>query len=426
MFTDDRHKQREFAWISWRYSRPRMTALAAVVLVSATLAGSIAQAQTETVLYAFTGATSGSNPNSGLVRDEEGNLYGTVLNGGAGRISCSYFGLPGCGTVFKVDPRGNLTVLHNFTLGADGAGPWLGTLIRDEDGNLYGTTYLGGFNPFTNSGAVFKVDRNGKETVLYVFKGGTDGGGPFGGLTRDEEGNLYGTTSYSGAFGYGVVFKLDPSGKETVLHSFAGPDGSDPSASLIRDRQGNLYGTTFSGGANGLGTVFKLDPTGVETVLHSFTGNPDGADPIGGVIRGKNGNLYGTTSRGGAYGQGTVFKLDPAGNESVLYSFTGKADGGYPGASVIRDEKGNLYGTALFGGIQGSGVVFKLDPNGKETVLYSFTGGADGANPYAPLIRDREGNLYSTTSSGGDLSGTCAPSGCGVVFKLTPAGGKSN
>jgi uncharacterized repeat protein (TIGR03803 family) len=235
-------------------------------------------------------------------------------------------------------------------------------------------------------------------------------------LVRDKAGNLYGTTYTDGAFGYGTVYKVDKTGKETVLYSFTGTggDGAGPyEAGLIFDAAGNLYGTTTSGGTASAGTVFKVDPTGKETVLLSFNGT-DGATPQGGtLLRDNAGNLYGTASYGGAYGNGTLFKLDPTGKETVLYSFgTGYFDGTVPSGRVVRDKAGNLYGTTYFGGGYGEGTVFKVNKKGKETLLHGFTGGFrkrnGGSNPFSGLIQDEAGNLYGTTYSDG------------TVFKLTP------
>jgi uncharacterized repeat protein (TIGR03803 family) len=280
-------------------------------------------------------------------------------------------------------------------------------------------------------------------TALYSFTGGADGGYPSAGLVPDAAGNLYGTTSEGGSlsgcspYGCGLVFKLDPTGNERVLYTFTGgADGGLPYAGLIRDAGGNLYGTTFEGGdlsgcyGSGCGVVFKLDPAGNETVLYTFTGGADGANPAAGLIRDAAGDFYGTTENGGTYQYGAVFKLDPAGNETALYTFTGGIDGASPAASLIRDAAGNLYGTAAGGGNPtgecpyGCGVVFKLDPAGNETVLRSFTGGTDGGFPYAGLILDAAGNLYGTTNQGGTPNG-CGGNGCGVVFKLDPAGNET-
>ncbi len=307
----------------------------------------------ETVLYSFTGRTDGSDPVAGVIHDPAGNLYGTTFGGGTS----------GLGVVYKLDTAGVETVLHSFTAGGtDGRYPNAG-VIRDSAGNLYGTTYRGGIADW---GVIYKLDTAGIETVLYSFTGGADGGLPLAGVIRDSAGNLYGTTIYGGTASQGVVFKLDPaSHKYTVLHSFTGTDGSLPVAGVIRDPAGNLYGTTENGGTADFGVVFKLDTAGVETVLHSFicgnfTCGAGGCLPFAGVIRDSAGNLYGTTLEGGTDCAGVVYKLDPAGNETVLHNFTGGADGVYPAAGVIRGPAGNLFGTTTYGGTKAGGVVFML------------------------------------------------------------------
>jgi uncharacterized repeat protein (TIGR03803 family) len=362
--------------------------------------------------------------------DRAGNLYGTTVGGGdlTGPLAdCGYGDVGGCGVVFKLDPTGAETVLYSFTGGADGGAPFAG-VVGDTAGNLYGTTI---YNLCFCGGVVFKLGPTGTESVLYSFTGGTGGTAgntPYAGLVRDMAGNLYGTTSFGGDLsaclgeGCGVVFMVDPAGTETVLYSFTGgTDGGSPYAGLVRDGAGNLYGTTVSGGSlSGYGVVFKLDTAGTETVLHSFTGGADGKNPFAGLLRDEAGNLYGTTAGGGGpcrQACGVVFKMDPTGRFTVLHSFTGGADGGTPYGDLIRDTVGNLYGTTVLGGL-GYGVVFKIGPTGRETVLYRFTGRADGANPYAGLVADNTGHLYGTAGFGGDLSG-CGGSGCGVVFKIT-------
>jgi uncharacterized repeat protein (TIGR03803 family) len=241
-------------------------------------------------------------------------------------------------------------------------------------------------------------------------------------LVRDGAGNLYGTTQYGGTNGgYGTVFKLDANGKLSLLYSFAGtPDGDDPYAGLLRDKAGNLYGTTQYGGTNGgYGTVFKLSSKGKLTLLHSFAGTPDGVNPLAGLLMDAAGNLYGTTYYGGTKGGfGTVFKLNTKGKLNLLHSFAGMPDGQNPYSRLIRDAAGNLYGTTFYGGTAGYGAVFKLDTAGKLTVLHSFNDAPDGAHPIGGLVLDKAGNLYGTTSDGGDLS--CGFSGCGTVFKVTP------
>jgi uncharacterized repeat protein (TIGR03803 family) len=259
---------------------------------------------------------------------------------------------------------------------------------------------------------VFKLTPTGQETVLHSFAGGSnDGAYPLGGVIIDASGNLYGTTQNGGASGKGVVFRLSPKGRETVLYSFTGgSDGGSPNAGLTRDANGNLYGTAVSGGV-GAGVVFKVSPRGKETVLYSFTGGNDGANPVADLIRDANGNLYGTTFAGGADGKGVVFKLSPRGREVVLHSFAGGIDGAYSESGLLTDANGNLYGVTLDGGGDNNGVVFKLTPRGRETVLYSFTGRSDGGTPQSVLIMDTNGNLYGTTVQGGEAN-------TGVVFEV--------
>ena len=356
----------------------------------------------ETVLYSFTGGVDGGSPQNSLTSDSAGNLYGTTYSGGAANM----------GVVYKLDTAGQETVLHSFRGGADGGTPEAG-VIRDSAGNLYGTASIGGKG---GVGTVYQLDASGQETVLYSFPGVADGAFPYAGAIGDSAGNLYGTTISGGAWTEGAVYRLDTAGQQKLLHSFGGgADGRYPSAGVIRDSAGNLYGTTSQGGTAGWGVVYKLDTTGQETVMHSFTNGADGGDPYAGVILDSAGNLFGTAASGGTANKGVVYKLDTAGQETVLYSFTGGADGRYPTAGVILDSAGNLYGTTYFGGTGSHGVVYKLDPADHEAVLYSFTGGADGGGPYAGVIRDSAGNLYGTTYYGGTAN-------LGVVYKLDPAG----
>jgi uncharacterized repeat protein (TIGR03803 family) len=252
------------------------------------------------------------------------------------------------------------TVLHTFTGGADGADPW-GGLLRDAQGNLYGTTLYGGVY---NDGTVFKVTPSGTESVLYTFRS-TDGAYPVGALIQDAAGNLYGTTNAGGAHGYGTVFKLTLSGALSVLYSFTGGmDGNAPYSSLVRDAQGNLYGTTYYGGAANHGTVFEVSPSGVERVFHSFIqAGVDGGSPVAELVQDSNGALFGTTSYGGAYNYGTVYMVIPAGNiYRTLYSFTGGTDGGRPFGGLVVDAKDNLYGITQWYGTNGGGVAFRLAP----------------------------------------------------------------
>jgi uncharacterized repeat protein (TIGR03803 family) len=323
------------------------------------------------------------------------------------------------------------TVLHSFTNGTDGGTSFAGLVLAD--GNLYGTTTLGGnlgCNVGHGCGTVFSIRRiSGEEGVLYSFSDSSYGAYPYSGLLRDSIGNLYGTfwggaTSYGGVNGLGAVFEVNPAGNETILHSFTGaPDGQYPEAGLVKDSEGNLYGTTTEGGTsvacadgNGCGTIFKIDGvTGTETVLYSFAGGTDGGLPVFGTLLLLSGNLYGTTQSGGVYEQGTVFKFNlKSGKETVVHSFSGfPTDGTAPQGGLIRDTSGNLYGTTFQGGSFGPGTVFKINiKTGFETVLYSFAGGSsDGSNPYSALVIDKLGNLYGTTYAGG-------ANGCGTIFEL--------
>ena len=202
----------------------------------------------------------------------------------------------------------------------------------------------------------------GTFTILHAFTGGTDGQLPYAGLIRDAAGNLFGTTYLGGAFNGGTAFRLNSSGKETLLHSFgSSPDGIDPIAGLVANGA-DLYGCTPNGGSYSVGAVYKLDKSGNETLLHSFGGPTDGVQPQGALIHDASGNLYGTTYSGGAFGYGTVFKIDAIGNETILYSFGGGTDGLGPDSGVILDAAGNLYGTTLSGGAFGNGTIFKIAP----------------------------------------------------------------
>jgi uncharacterized repeat protein (TIGR03803 family) len=262
---------------------------------------------------------------------------------------------------------------------------------------------------------VFKLDTTGHETVLYSFTGGDDGGQPEAGVVRDSQGTLYGTT-YWGASGGGVVYKLSPAGVETVLAS-----GGNPTAAVTMGPGGDLY-TTLSGILGTDGAIQTVTADGSkQTVLYTFTGGAGGSNPMSAVLLDGAGNVYGTTQFGGVAtgyaGDGVVYLLDAAGQETVLYTFTGGADGANPYGGVIRDSAGNLYGTTQYGPLSGQapsyGVVYEVNPNGQETVLHTFTGGADGGYPKAGLVRDPAGNLYGTTCDGG-------AGNSGVAFKLAP------
>jgi uncharacterized repeat protein (TIGR03803 family) len=412
--------------------------LALTFLLASVVVATQSQAQTFTVLHTFHGKD-GAGPIGQLVRDKSGNLYGVAAIGGAGKCP------GGCGTTFKMNQSGKMVWVHSFN-GANGLEPYAG-LLRNSAGDFYGTTVFGGIvnNHICplGCGVAFKLDNTGtKETVLHKFTGTRDGYFPESPLVEDSTGNLYGTTALGGK-GYGAVFKIDTTGKKSLLYSFkGGSDGCFSDSGVILDASGNLYGATLEGGDgfcnSGHGVVFKVETSGKETVLYTFRGE-DGANPDTVLLFDSHGNLYGTTDNGGASnvcdgGCGTVFKLSPkhgGWSETVLYSFCSLsdcADGLMPlRGPLVRDASGNVYGTTDFGGTfrncngQGCGVVFKLNTTGKESVLHNFTGGVDGATPIAGLTIDSAGNLYGAAPQGGDLScNTGNGQGCGTVFKITP------
>lgn len=397
------------------------------------LPNSKAQAQSLTVLYSFPEVSwtepYGGTPAGGVIRDGKGNLYGTTVAGGA-EFS---------GTVFKISPSGVESVQYSFTGQTDGSSVNAG-LARDGANNLYGAAPFGGSpscNPLgqPGCGTAFKLAANGSESTLHTFGVSSgDGQVPQGGVIRDSSGNLYGVTELGGLTNNGTVYEITASGVESVLYSFkGGTDGAIPNSTLVRDAQGNLYGTTSAGGKNcfsGCGTVFKISPNGTETQLYAFTGAPDGWLPQGALARDNAGNLYGTTTNGGLWGNGTLFKIDPQGEETILHSFGSLySDGSSPKSGVIRACAGNLgsvislgsecdcavelYGTAPMGGDYGWGTIFEYDSTGAFSTLYSFTGGVDGKYPFGTLALDSSGNLYGTAESGGT-------SQWGTVFKLTP------
>ncbi len=437
----------------------RLPAIAALVATLIALTG-FAFATNETVVLAFD-QTNGMTPLSGFVVDSKDNLYGVTSIGGTG--NCSDFGGgAGCGTVYELSPPSKTgeawteTVLYNFQGGADGD-EVVGSLVFDKNGNLYGTTALGGGGACTyGCGTVFELSPPAvkgdpwTKTTLYTFQGGTsDGSYPESTLVFDSLGNLYGTTQYGGGpncagYGCGTVFELSPPAKtgkpwtESVLHKFVGPTNGDayaPAAGLVFDTAGNLYGTAPFGGTYNNGAIFALNPpaktggTWTESVIYSFIGAPDGAGPEAALTPGTDGVFYGTASGAGPAGFGSVFKITPPAQKgaawtlSVLYSFDLSTPGGNPFGPVLLAKNGDLYGTTLVGGDyscnegynDGCGVVYQIAPTSKGTwkqaVLHSFMGGTDGMEPASSLVIGKYGYLYGTTESGG-------ASGAGTVFSV--------
>jgi uncharacterized repeat protein (TIGR03803 family) len=361
------------------------------------LTGTSSPAQTFTNVYTFAGPD-GSTPTAGLFRDSAGNLYGTTFYGGT-------FGF---GTVFKLDPSNHETVLYNFAGGSDGANPY-GGLIRDSAGNFYGTTSAGG-SPVCQCGTVFKLSSSNKKTVLYRFRGGTDGAIPWSGLIRDSQGNLYGTTSSGGTNNYGTVFKLSSSGKESVLHRFqAGSDGSAPLAGVIRDSAGNLYGTA-SGASGGSGVLFKIDASNHYSVQYELDINHYGL-PESDLIFCYTSGICGTQymCEGGA-----VWEFTKSGEYKVLYSPADYYAGCWLAGAVVQDKAGNLFGTASGGGGGDAGTLFEVFAAGGGKTIYTFgTSPDDGFYPQGDLVLDKQGNLYGITPNGGN-------GGYGTIWKFAP------
>jgi uncharacterized repeat protein (TIGR03803 family) len=400
----------------------------------------------ESTLYSFTGGIYGIpnstdviNPMDSVVQGRDHNLYGTGAWGGAAK-----------GGVFAITLSGSESVLYSFTYGAvqgstDGGNPE-SCLIQGQgtDNNFYGTTTTGGT---LGAGTVFSVSPSGSESVLYSF--GTNGGINAGGdavepgscLVEGLDGNFYGTTQSGGAGQRGTVYRVTPGGTETVLHSFTGDqvssvDGDSPVAGMVLGKDGNFYGTTFSGGQHNVGTLFKMTPAGDVTLVHSFSGgsaggyggNPaSGGDPTSSPLIGSDGNFYGMTRYGGAYDEGAVYRVTPAGVETLLHSFagndgiTGSTDGAIPFGGLVEGSDGNFYGVTTAGGAYyRSGTLFKVTPTGVETVLHSFSGpvaiqgSTDGTNPRGSLIQADDGNFYGTAGIGGKYN-------AGMVFQVTGA-----
>jgi len=446
----------------------RLLVLFAVVLAFAISASAEWK---EKVLYSFQGLPDGAYPAGGVVFDQAGNLYGATTDGGANNCP----GIAQCGIVFQLQAPAQKSgawsehVLYVFKgkNSNDGETP-AGSVIFDSAGNLYGTTAYGGsggcilLGSNVGCGVVYQMTppkaKGGAwtEKVIYSFQGGKDGYFPWGDLTFDGAGNLYGATQFGGGKGTtcdsfyqfcGTVFKMSPpktkGGKwtEQVLHSFAGgSDGANPNGGLALDRKGAIYGSTPYGGNQGCksdsgigcGIVFRLKSPAqkggawTEKLLHVFTDGSDGAGPNGGLILDSTGSLYGTTGGGGVHLDGLVFRLTSAKGgrwaEKVVYAFKGGSDGDGPNCCLVFDGVGVLYGTA-FGGLSGRGTVFQLKPRDGDggwafSLGYAFLGAPDAAYPATGLIFGAEGNAYSTTQGGG--RGTACSGGCGSVFEVEP------
>ena len=405
-----------------RLDRHRLLALCALTLVTSVAL----HAQTFQVIHNFTNGSDGSAPYAGVTLDQAGNMYGTTSSGGLPAELA--------GTVYKVAKSGSnwvTTPLYDFGARLDGSGP-LSRVVFGPDGALYGTTYDGGLHSSGSVFRLTPPPRPCQhivcpwtKTILYSFTNGDDGARPYiGDLVFDAAGNIYGTTLGSDrcTIACGNVYKLTHTGDtwtENVLYTFS--NGSNPQSGVIFDHAGNLYGTTKDGGANFTGSVYKLSPSGSgwtkqDVYSFSFLGDVDGQRPYGGVTFDAHGNLYGTTTIRGPQGGGTAFKLTPSAGGwtfTLLHAFAG--DYG-PFDTPTLDAQGNVYGTSYRTGL---GQVFKLTPSSGGWIfadLHDFTG-PDGYYPIGSVALDAQGNLFGTTFYGG--SGSCF-NGCGVVWEITP------
>jgi uncharacterized repeat protein (TIGR03803 family) len=401
----------------------RLVAIFAVVLALALTAG----ASTEKVLWNFAGGSDGSGPWSNyFISDAKGNLYAATASGGTYSV----------GVVFMLTPGGKETILYEFKgqANGDGASPH-GRLAFDANGNIYGTTQGGGTN---GTGTVYELSpKSGggwKEKVLYSFSasGTTDGADPSAGMTIAPDGTMFSTTPDGGAYNGGVIFSMKKTSKgwkQTVIHNINFPsEGGFPYEGLFRDEAGNLYGAAPAGGTSQAGVIYRLSPTKkgwVDTVLYNFTGqNGDGSGLYWiDLICDKSGNIYGATSFGGTNGAGTVWELvysetKKTYSESILYEFgaSGSGDGNNPYGGLAMDSEGNLYGTTLNGGASNLGASYKLTKHGKtwkETILHSFLGANDGAQPTGNAYLDTKGRVYGMAETGGT-------SNLGIVYRITP------
>lgn len=402
----------------------------------------IAQAQTLTVLHAFTGYSDGANPiGTGVTIDRAGNVYGGTGFGGLQGSQC--YQSQTCGTLYKLTHRGSnwtFSTIYSFH-GPDGATPDA-PLLFGPDGALYGSTYYGGAD-CNYCGNVFRlqppptfcasVSCSWKQTVLYDFAGQSDGGQPgFGAMSFDAAGNLYGAASQEGSNNCGTVFELAHNGSQwsfNLLWTFTGyTDGCSSWSGVVFDPEGNLYGTTTEGGVNQFGTVFELSPSEQKwslTPLHQFVNASDGNHSLGSLVVDPSGSLFGTNRYGGPGGAGEIFELSPNAGTwdlTTLHSYSGEVAG--PQGPLVMDSAGNLYGTSLESGKYGWGNVFKLTPSGSGftyTDLYDFTGGSDGGWPTGQIVMDANGDLFGVTEIGGIKGGDiCGTYGCGLVWELTP------
>ena len=354
-----------------------------------------------TVLKSFAVTADGGNPRGHLTLAKDGNFYGITYSGGAG----------GAGTIFQYTPSGSYNVIHSFNKATEGGNSW-SSLTEGKDGSLYGVTYGGGTN---NAGTIFKITTGGQFTVLRQMNAATDGSSCQSDLIQASDGNFYGTCYGGGANSNGTIFRISSGGNFSVVRALAWmTDGSNPFAGLVQHTDGNLYGTTTGGGANSKGVFFRLALNGTYTVLHSFASATEGANIKGALVQGNDGYLYGMASEGGSLNGGTAFKIKTDGSVTLLTNFNGASLGNIPYESLIKGRDSAYYGTTSAGGAYASGTVFKLC-GGVASVLHSFNKNTDGAIPKGSLVMASDSNFYGMTTTGG-------PKAYGTIFKITPNG----
>lgn len=398
---------------STRRSLARHLLLSTAMAMAAGFLPSVAQAGKEQLLHSFSPEPDGYVPVSGVIRGPDGTLYG--LTEGGGDTGCN-FGY-GCGALYKITPDGKEVILHSFHF-TGGQYPFDEPAL-DDQGNLYGTTSQSFDGKTFSDGQVFKFSSGGTYSVLHTFNG-PDGAGP-GGLIVDNKHNIFGVAPGGGPNNYGVLYKINSKGAFTILHAFTGADGSSPSAAPLLDDKGNIFGTTLYGGAHNAGTVYKVAPNGRETVLHSFNPPTDGYAPRAGVVRDDKGNLYGTGQQGGVNNYGTLFKLTPSGHFTVLHAFGADTDGRavYTAPTLVKNDAGKLeiYGLTAHGGINNEGTFYKYSGKGHYKILHNFTGSyglngpLDGGGCQGLLTTDLAGNFYGACNHGGAAD-------IGTVFKI--------
>jgi uncharacterized repeat protein (TIGR03803 family) len=357
----------------------------------------ITKAGVYSIVRSLNTATDGASPQGDLVKGSDGNFYGSCYTGGSG----------GNGTIFKLTTaNGTYTVLRHLAAQTDGGNPY-GNLFQNTDGVLYGMNRSGGAG---TSGTAFKISTSGAFTLLHPFVATTEGSAPNGGFVKGNDGNFYGMTSADGIYGNGTVFRMNSSGTVTVLISFYGAkNGNMPQESLVKGKDSAYYSTTSNGGTYGYGTIFKTC-AGITTTLYSFNRNTTGGSPQGSLIQATDGNFYGTTSDGGTGGYGTIFKITPGGTFSVIKHFTAATEGGSPKGSLVQGKDSLLYGMTSTGGTGAGGTIFKIKLNGTYTVLRHLVYATDGSAPEGNLVEGNDGNFYGMTSNSAK------------IFKISSAG----